>query len=81
MPRKKAASFEQNLQELEQIVKRLENGDAGLDEIMADYTKGIELSEKCMTALQKAEKQMDIHLRESADGKITELELLIEGDK
>ncbi|MDD3114197.1 MAG: exodeoxyribonuclease VII small subunit [Anaerovibrio sp.] len=81
MPRRKEASFEKNLQDLEQIVERLENGEAGLDEIMADYTKGIELSGKCLEALKKAEQQMDILLQVSPDGSVTEQELVIEGEQ
>lgn len=65
MPRKKAASFEENLQELEKIVSRLEGGEAPLEEIMADYTRGMELSGKCLEALKKAEEQMDILLAEN----------------
>ena len=60
MPRKKQASFEENLQELENIVIRLEKGQSPLADIVADYTKGMELSAKCMDALKQAEKKMDI---------------------
>lgn len=80
MPRKKAASFEENLQELEKIVRRLESGEAPLEEVMADYTRGMELSGRCLEALKKAEKQMDVMLAESLDGGVTEQELAIEGE-
>lgn len=46
--------FEQALGELEAIVKKLE-GDIPLDEAMAAFEKGIELSKICMENL-KAEK-------------------------
>ena len=78
MPRKKAASFEENLQELEKIVSRLEGGEAPLEEIMADYTRVMELSGKCLEALKKAEEQMDILLAENGDGSVTEQELIID---
>lgn len=78
MPRKKAASFEENLQELEKIVSRLEGGEAPLEDIMADYTNGMELSGKCLEALKKAEEQMDILLAENGDGSVTEQELIID---
>ncbi|MCI7611845.1 MAG: exodeoxyribonuclease VII small subunit [Selenomonadaceae bacterium] len=78
MPRKKAASFEENLQELEKIVSRLEGGEDPLDEVMADYTRGMELSGKCLEALKKAEEQMDILLAENPDGSVTEQELIID---
>lgn len=82
MPRRKAKepSFEEKLQELESIVSRLESGEAGLEEIMADYTKGMELSGQCLADLQKAEKQMDLLLQEAADGTTVEQILAIEGE-
>ena len=39
MPKKKELSFEENLAQLEQIVAKLEGGNATLEEIMADYTR------------------------------------------
>lgn len=81
MPRKKQASFEENLQELEDIVSRLEQGQLPLKDIVTDYTKGMELSAKCMTALKQAEDKMDIVLQEAPDGKIIEEQLIIEGEQ
>ena len=81
MPRKKQASFEENLQELESIVARLEKGQSPLDDVVADYTKGMELSAKCMEALKKAEEKMDIVLQESPNGVILEKQLIIEGEQ
>ena len=78
MPRKKTASFEENLQELEKIVSRLEGSEAPLEEIMADYTRGMELSGKCLEALKKAEERMDILLAENGDGSVMEQELIID---
>ena len=57
MPRKKQASFEENLQELENIVVRLEKGQSPLADIVADYTKGMELSAKCMDALKQEKRK------------------------
>ena len=45
---------------------------------MADYTRGMELSGKCLEALKKAEEQMDILLAENGDGSVTEQELIID---
>lgn len=81
MPRKKVASFEENLMDLEDIVTRLEGGEAGLEEIMADYTQGMKLAKTCMEALQKAEKQLDVLLQEEADGSVIEDQLVIEGEQ
>lgn len=81
MPRKKQASFEENLQELESVVARLEKGQSPLDDVVADYTRGMELSAKCMEALKKAEEKMDIVLQESPNGMILEKQLIIEGEQ
>lgn len=79
MPRKKTASFEENLAQLEEVVGRLESSGASLDDIMADYTRGIQLSNLCMASLQKAEKQIDVLLQEQGQ-EVQEQELQIEGD-
>ena len=40
-------SFEECLKELEAIVRKLENKDIALDEAVANYQKGLELSKRC----------------------------------
>ena len=79
MPKKKEPSFEEALENLEEIVKTMETGDVTLAELMDHYAKGIELSQKCLTALSRAEKAMDIMVKDESSG-IQELELKIEGD-
>lgn len=76
MPRKKEATFEENLAELEAIVARLENGEGDLATVVADYTKGMELSVKCLNTLQGAAKQMDI-LLERTTGEASEGRALV----
>ena len=65
MPRKKTPSFEQALAELE--------------ELMENYAKGVELAKFCMTSLDRAEKAMDVVLKEKG-GAVEEFRLEIEGD-
>ena len=79
MPRKKTPSFEQALAELEELVQAMESGDLSLEKLMENYAKGVELSKHCMTALDRAEKAMDVVLKEK-DGAVEELRLEIEGD-
>lgn len=76
MPKKKA-SFEENLANLEQIVTLLESGDASLDEILKNYTAGMELSKNCLAELTRVEKEMDVLIREQ-NGNIAEYELQVE---
>ena len=40
-------TFEQALSELEQIVQKLEAGDASLDDAINAYSRGIELKNQC----------------------------------
>ena len=79
MPRKKTPSFEQALAELEELVQAMESGDLSLEKLMENYAKGVELSKVCMASLDRAEKAMDVDLKEN-DGKVEELRLEIEGD-
>ena len=80
MPRKKTPSFEQALAELEELVQAMESGDLSLEKLMENYAKGVELSKVCMASLDRAEKAMDVVLKEN-DGKVEELRLEIEGDE
>ena len=47
----KGTDFEKSLNELEEIVSRLESGDITLDESMALFERGMKLSGDCRKAL------------------------------
>lgn len=49
------AKFEQSLDELEQLVARMEHGDLGLDDSLKSFERGISLYRECQTALEQAE--------------------------
>ena len=78
MPRKKELSFEESLARLESIVAQMEKGDTELQELMANYSEGIQLSKNCLMSLERAEKAMDLMVQEK-DGQIIQSELTIEG--
>ena len=48
-------TFEQELQMLEAIVGKLEQGDVPLEEALAQFQKGVPLSKKLQETLQNAE--------------------------
>ncbi len=48
-------SFEQALEELETLVKELENGEIELSNAVKKYNKGMELSKHCHDLLKDAE--------------------------
>ena len=55
-------TFEENLKELESIVAELEKGELSLDESIEKFEKGIEVSKKCNSKLENAEKKINILL-------------------
>ncbi|BDH46833.1 exodeoxyribonuclease 7 small subunit [Salmonella enterica subsp. enterica serovar Choleraesuis] len=72
MPKKKeTASFETALQELEQIVNRLESGDLPLEDALNEFERGIQLARQGQTQLQKAEQRVQILLNESDTAPLT----------
>lgn len=52
---KSIKDFEKSLQNLEQIVHKMENGDLGLEDSLKQFEKGIQLAKSCQTALSSAE--------------------------
>lgn len=52
---KSIKDFEKSLQNLEQIVQKMENGDLGLEDSLKQFEKGIQLAKSCQTALSSAE--------------------------
>ena len=55
MAKKEEKTFEEELIELEEIVKKLETGEVPLDDAITEFTKAMEISKKCDEKLKKAE--------------------------
>ena len=51
-------SFEELLKQLQQVAHELSNGDLPLNQSLQLYEKGVELTRKCETLLQRAETQI-----------------------
>lgn len=49
------AEFEKSLDELEQLVSRMEQGELSLDESLQSFERGIALYRSCQSALEQAE--------------------------
>jgi exodeoxyribonuclease VII small subunit len=64
-----AKSFEKALAELEAIVAKLEGGEAALDESLALFEKGVQLAKFLRGELEKAEKKIEILLKD-AEGQL-----------
>ena len=74
----KAKTFEEQIGELEEIVKKLENGDVSLDESLALFEQGIKLTKGCQKILDTAEKQVKVLM--SDDGEMVEKDFINEND-
>ena len=66
--------FETSLAELEAIVSKLETGDLPLEESLDLFEKGIKLSRECRERLAKAERRIEI-LMKDADGNLSASEM------
>ena len=55
-----APPFEQAMQELEQLVTRMESGELSLEQSLAAYKRGARLLQICQGALQDAQQQVKI---------------------
>ncbi len=64
-----ATTFEENLDALEQIVQSLEEGTATLDESLKAFEKGIKLSRTCQKELSRAEKKVEVLVKENDEVK------------
>lgn len=60
MPTKKVEEkkFEDNLVELEAVVRKLESGDVALEDAISEFQKGMKLSESLKKTLDEAEKTL-----------------------
>ena len=51
--------FEKSLQQLEQIVSKMENGDLGLQDSLSSFEQGIKLAKQCQDTLSEAELRVE----------------------
>ena len=65
-------TFEENLQDLEAIVTKLETGDVALEDAVAEFQKGMALSKDLQKTLEDAEKTLVKVMQ--ADGTETEMD-------
>ena len=65
-------TFEENLQDLEAIVTKLETSDVALEDAIAEFQKGMALSKDLQKTLEDAEKTLVKVMQ--ADGTETEMD-------
>lgn len=59
-------TFESALSRLEEIVQQLEQGDLPLEQSLKLFEEGIKLSRICNTRLEKAERKVEILLKDKS---------------
>jgi exodeoxyribonuclease VII small subunit len=60
-----AKTFEQSLDELEKIVKQLEDGDLPLEKSLELFENGVKLSRECRERLANAERRIEVLMKDS----------------
>lgn len=73
MTKEKEISFEENLNELEQIVKDLESGNIPLDKAIDEFNKAIKIAKICDEKLKNAEEKVNKILNK--DGKLEDFDI------
>jgi len=62
-------SFEQAIEQLEQLIEKIESGEVGLEESLKHYEQGTELIKRCRSILDSAEQRIS-ELTESESGQL-----------
>lgn len=63
-PKSEELKFEEAMARLEEIVRRLEQGDSTLDEALALFEEGVKLARFCNDKLDEAEAKIEIMIKE-----------------
>lgn len=77
MPKKKTTSksaipdFEGALKELETLVEKMESGDQSLEQALASFQRGVELTRTCQTGLKQAEQRVQTLIKQTEDSDTT----------
>ncbi len=58
--------FEQTLEELETLVRKLEQGELSLEESLKAFERGVRLTRECQTSLRAAEQRVEQVTRNEA---------------
>ena len=65
MPNDKPKSFESSLEQLELIVRELEQGELPLERSLELFEQGVKLSRECQERLSQAERRIEILMRDN----------------
>jgi exodeoxyribonuclease VII small subunit len=79
MTNAKPKTFETSLEELERIVRELEQGELTLEKSLELFEQGVKLSRECQERLNQAERRIEILMRDN-QGRATVRPFDPEGD-
>jgi exodeoxyribonuclease VII small subunit len=65
MPNEKPKPFEASLEQLELIVRELEQGELPLERSLELFEQGVKLSRECQERLNQAERRIEILMRDN----------------
>jgi exodeoxyribonuclease VII small subunit len=65
MPNDKPKTFESSLEQLELIVRELEQGELPLERSLELFEQGVKLSRECQERLSQAERRIEILMRDN----------------
>ena len=65
--KEKELSLEESLENLEEIVKKLERGDVPLDDAIEEFNKAMKLAKSCDEKLKKAEESITKLVKENGE--------------
>ncbi|MFV1973498.1 MAG: exodeoxyribonuclease VII small subunit [Thiohalobacterales bacterium] len=57
--------YEQSLKELETLVEKMEQGDLSLEDSLAHFERGVQLTRACQQALKAAEQKVETLLKKN----------------
>jgi exodeoxyribonuclease VII small subunit len=72
-PSTSGLDFEAALAELERIVEKMESGEQTLEEALASFQRGVELTRACQQGLKDAEQRVEKLVREGGELKVEPL--------
>ncbi len=68
------ADFEKALNELETLVEKMEKEELSLEQALADFQRGIELSRICQDTLKNAEQKVQILMGQSDNEQLVDFD-------
>ena len=72
--KKKEFDFEKAIEELEQLVEKMEQGNLSLEASLQLFERGIALTRSCQKALTEAEQKVQILLKQSGKEALADFE-------